>query len=518
MARVRIALALLAFLSSFAVAGAQSPAPIEVRENAPRTSGKFDYSQFGALAVPELVARQPTRQEEDLFLLWFIEYTYKNLPGISQQMHKAGVSFDGTLAMLDQTRIRTKDAGSLVGAHYEACYQLIRDYMHAKAVLELLQETPAQILKDGAIVLANMGMIGLDAVAHQYLSAAFGASLLAYELNQAASWNADKREVLRLEVERLDRRYASATQTLAAAIRASPVVTGKPELADVNPFATWAALRTRQQSVEAAQSDTLFAEYCELLPMFPATDSTLQWRTALMLDLVSVANRAAATRTRSCYAKGANDAETRRLSPKVVEIAAAVCRTGSPEVRQAGLIELSRALAFNGNYEAARDALIAADCASSEWYLSYRLAKLHSLTHDGKGALAALRTAIRLGYHDMEALRADEDLAWVRSAEPLEFALIGLPTVSCIAHDDTWFGDLSVQNTSDFALTNVKAAVHYEYSKGLKGDANCVADRIEAGGEVRWSYAWQAGWGELTASVVVSCDQGTAWVTLRHAR
>lgn len=502
MARLSVILCVTAWLPTFAAGAVQQPTTDPSIRAAAETQLALDQT------IPKLPIRQISRQEEELFHLWFLEYACNNLPGIGQAMHKSRVTFDGMLAMLDNTRVRTTEPGSLIGAHYESCYQLIRDYVHTATVLDLLQGSPTRSLADAGIVVANAGMIALDFVAKNYAAAGLGASLLTAELLQAASWNTDKREVVRLELERLDRRHSSAAQSLAAAIRSSPVVAGNADTEKMNPFVTWAELRARLSMEETAEvGEAAFAEYCQLLSLFPATESTRHWRTALMLDALATANDAAASRSGSSYARGAMDVSIRELSPTVMAIALGVCHAPQADAREAGMIELSRVLAFAGRYSEAIKALDQTQRAGDKWHLSYRLAKLHSLAHNGRASLDKLMAALALGYSDIQSVKDDPDLEWIRTTAAAEFAEITTPVIrASIDHGVLW-NDLEIHNASHFELTNVKISGQVTYMAGNTDDLSYTIKRIGKDRDHEWGWAWGNGW-NAKVQLSIASDQG----------
>lgn len=501
----------LVLLALFTLSAPPSQVVLDSRVELTSTPAKTLDLYLGELGIeilPELPSAAVDADQEAIFLMQFLEYTYQNLPAIAREMQDTGVGLDGTLATLDATRVRQDAAGELVGAHYEACYQLVKDYQHSIVVAGIVggKDTAVNPV-DALLVSAQVGMVALDVISHNYWAAAADAGFLLASLRDAASWNRNKRKVLTMEIERLERRYLSATATLDAAIAASGEDWRSSGLYSHNPFTEWAKLRGRRLAIDnAADARQLYHEYQRLVWRFPRTAATVHWRASILLDAAESSNFADFL-TQPYYGDHPSAQKT-SLDLFPILAAAEAFRFSPESAEDAVLIELSRSLAFAGAHRTARDILGHVPLSDDYPMLCYRGAKLHSLTHDSKEALAALRAALNLGFALVKFAKTDPDLAFVRADRPTDFA--ELFALRC-----RWdvrgslLPDILVRNDSRYPLTNVRVVVSVTFANGSELERNHIFERIEPGATARW---YNPGFSNLLqgwrATLALDCDQG----------
>ncbi len=96
--------------------------------------------------------------------------------------------------------------------------------------------------------------------------------------------------------------------------------------------------------------------------------------------------------------------------------------------------------------------------------LLYNIACFFSIKEDSDAALSYLKRAILYGYFDIQHLKNDEDLHYLRKQKKYEFDDLTKVSFSCginygILNDDIW-----LKNESQFTITNVKLTVKNETS------------------------------------------------------
>lgn len=452
--------------------------------------------------------------DERAFIVYAVRWLYSNWPeakdlyGIDRNMQLASGLYDRAIGMRDSDNERITDS----------IYRLLDD--HKQLLLSehaYLDASQADAKATGMMTVIG---IGVAAASSSNPVTAIGAIVFSLILEFIESVAVDNRDETRIaELKEEYARFAEDLQSemkhLEASIRTLRLETGSVDsIPHVDPFAIFSeASAELEKKVPSSQVLALAAEKClyatALIPGEPEYDT---WRSIMLHSACDLSRSATFKHWRESGYQYGGSIASRSISMARSWLVFKEDPRGDIRTSLATCISMAgdHAEALRIATQLADDPNVGKIIRADDTFV-YNFACLCSLNGHFENAIAWLRSALAMGYNDVQWCYEDPELAGVRDALPQSFE-----ELMSIRHNEavsTWVlanADYVFTNESTFTLTNVKITVTVAMNNGDVHAAEVSTDWILPGDTKTWRSVFPIIGQKQIAAVQskVTCDQG----------